>query len=136
MKDHQRTFDQITKKQKAITDYPTAKPKPSNRLVEKDPSQQPEKIVDWWVRYFQKMIPFKVTWNWKSEAHGMTDGLCYRDKREVRFRRSSVVRWLKQGKVIEVRNLVAHEMAHFLHEDSAHKSGKFGDLKKRWNFKE
>lgn len=112
-------------------------------LVQKDMSQQADKIVDWWVTYFQKEIPFKVTWNWKRNSEprdgwddGSADGICYRQKHEVRFKRAYVVSQIKQGKMVNVRNLVAHEMAHFLHTDHAHKSGKFAEYKKRWNFKE
>jgi hypothetical protein len=111
-------------------------------LVQKDMGQPEEKVVGWWVRYFQKEIPFKVTWNWKRNSvgkdgydDGSTDGCCYRDRREVRFKRSAVTGYLKRGEMGEIRNLVAHEMAHFLHKDSAHKSGKFAEYKKNWNFR-
>jgi hypothetical protein len=117
--------------------------KGKSTILQKDMTQPVEKYVDWWVRYFQKEIPFKVTWNWKRNSvdkrgwdDGSADGICYRANHEVRFKRTSIMRWLKQGKQGEIRNLVGHEMAHFLHKDHAHKSGRFAELKKNWNFKE
>jgi predicted SprT family Zn-dependent metalloprotease len=106
-----------------------------NKITPKDLSKKEEKIVDWWVRYFQTELPFKITWNWKSESYD-GDGICYRDKKEVRFKRSAITNMLKRNKQVDVRNIVAHEMAHFLHKGSAHKSGKFAGYKQRWNFKE
>jgi predicted SprT family Zn-dependent metalloprotease len=100
---------------------------------EKDMSQPAEQFVEWWVRYFQTEIPFKVKWDWKSESTE-TEGLCYRKTKEVRFKRSWVVQKLKHSKTGEIRNLIAHEMAHFLHEGKAHQSGKFKELKDKWHF--
>lgn len=106
----------------------------SNKPIKKDLTLQLDKLVDWWVKYFNKEIPFKVAWNWLSERSTQTQGLCYPKQREVRFSRAYCEYWFNRGDQKGIRSLVAHEMAHFLHKDSGHKSVKFLGYKKRWGF--
>ena len=101
--------------------------------AKKDMTQTLERFVDWWVRYYNKEIPYKVTWSWKDEAYDGI-GVCYRGKKEVRFKRSRCNFLFEKNKKDTIRQLIAHEMAHFLNKDHSHMKGKFGELKKRWGF--
>jgi predicted SprT family Zn-dependent metalloprotease len=101
--------------------------------VDKNMSNDLEKFVDWWVRYYNANLPFKVVWSWKSESTD-TEGLCYRTKKEVRFKRSYMERLFSHNKKDLIRDLIAHEMAHFLHEGAAHKSGKHFEMRSKWKY--
>lgn len=100
---------------------------------EKNMTLQLEKFVNWWVKYYAAEVPHKVTWSWKSE-YTETEGLCYRSQKEVRFKRSYFDRLFKVNKKDKIRDLIAHEVAHFKHNDHAHKSGKHFELRKKWKF--
>ena len=100
---------------------------------DKDLTKPLDKFVDWWVKYYAISIPHKVTWSWKSE-YTETEGLCYRELKEVRFKRSYFDNVFKKNKKDKIRNVIAHEVAHFLHTGKAHKSGKHLELSRKWVF--
>ena len=100
-------------------------------------SEDRDQYITWWINYFSLAIGQKITWKYMPfrsnlNTHSSSHGLAYTDRGYITFNPLVIQDYWKNGNLVEIRGLIAHEVQHFNQPDGEHHGKNFKSGMVRW----